>query len=312
MVLACLAAFGCAWCYGAGSVLQSVGARRLATADGLNPALLVRLARQLPYLIGLALDLVGWLLSLLALRWLPLFAVQAILAGSVGVTALLATVFLNSRPSGRQFAVLGGLAVGLILLAATAEPGSSRDVAPAVSWGIALGVPVVAVAAGGVVRSARDDRAGALLGVLSGVAFGGAAVCARVVEGDLSWQRVLTGPAGWALLGYGALGLTTFAAALQRGSVTIVMAGQCAAETVLPAAVGVVLLGDAARPGAALPAVAGFVIAVAAAIALVAGGTAEAAAPVVGEADVPSANPAGMPATGAPAGGPSPRSIEIS
>jgi hypothetical protein len=98
-----------------------------------------------------------------------------------------------------------------------------------------------------------------------------------MVEADPSWQRVLTDPAAWALLGYGALGLTVFAAALQRGSVTIAMAGQCAGETLLPAAIGVVMLGDAARSGAAPLAAVGFVIAVVAALSLVAGGDGEAA-----------------------------------
>jgi hypothetical protein len=144
MLVACMAAFGCALCYGAGSVLQSVGARRVATIDGLNPTLVVRFAGQVPYVAGLLLDLVGWLLSLVAVRLLPLFAVQAILAGSVGVTALLAAIFLGSRPSGTQIVGLAALGVGVTLLAATAEPGPPHRVSTAVSWAAVVGVPVLA------------------------------------------------------------------------------------------------------------------------------------------------------------------------
>jgi len=79
VLVAYLAAFACAGCYGVGSVLQSIAARRTATAAGLDPRLLARIATQAPYLVGTALDLVGWLFSLVAVRTLPLFAVQAIL-----------------------------------------------------------------------------------------------------------------------------------------------------------------------------------------------------------------------------------------
>jgi drug/metabolite transporter (DMT)-like permease len=286
VLFACLAALGCALCYGTGAILQSVGAGRLATIDGVSPTLIVGLARQLPYLIGVTLDLVGWLLSLVAVRRLPLFAVQAILAGSVGVTVLLAAVFLGSRPSRRQIPSLAALGAGVILLAVAARPGAAHPVSTALSWGIAGGVLVLAVVSGAAVRSRPGARSGALLGLLSGLAFGGTAVCARIVEADPSAQRMLADPAAWALLGYGALGLTTFAAALQRGSVTVAMAGQCAGETLLPAFLGVLLLGDSARPGAAPAAAIGFTVVVAAAMVLVIEGVGETPTASTGAASV--------------------------
>ncbi len=50
--LALAAAFGCAACYGVGSVLEQIGARREEAATTLDPRLLIRLAGQLPYLVG--------------------------------------------------------------------------------------------------------------------------------------------------------------------------------------------------------------------------------------------------------------------
>ena len=78
MALAYLAAFGCALCYGVGSILQDIAAKRVEADSKLDARLLVRVTTQLPYVGGLGLDLVGWVLSLLALLRLPLFAVQAI------------------------------------------------------------------------------------------------------------------------------------------------------------------------------------------------------------------------------------------
>src|SRR3954469_23577154 len=83
---ALVAALGCAVCYGTGSVLEQVGARRERTATSIDPRLLLRLAGQAPYVAGLALDGVGWALSLLALRTLPLFLVQSAVAASIAVT----------------------------------------------------------------------------------------------------------------------------------------------------------------------------------------------------------------------------------
>ncbi|MCK9923980.1 hypothetical protein MXD61_19275 [Frankia sp. AgPm24] len=310
MLLAVLAAFACALCYGAGSVLQSVGAARTTTAtaptststststptststasasaggatgqagsgDGarevaaaFRPSALAHLAVQLPYLAGLGLDLLGWLLSLLAVRGLPLFAVQAILAGSVGVTAVLAVATLGARLSRREVVALATLGAGMVLLALTARPGRADPASTAVSWGLVAGVPVL-VGLVGLVLRAWPRRAGALLGLLSGLAFGGAALCARLIEAR-PWSDVPTDPATWALLAYGGLGLALFAVALQRGAVTTAMAGQCAGETLLPALAGTLLLGDGARAGLAPLAVLGFLVAVLAAFALIIAG----------------------------------------
>jgi len=59
-----------------------------------------------------------------------------------------------------------------------------------------------------------------------------------------------------------------YAAALQRGRVTMVAAITFGVETVVPALIGLALLGDRARPGFAPVAAAGFVVTVAAALAL--------------------------------------------
>ena len=97
VLLAVLGAVLAALCYGAGAILQATAARSQQVTGGLDVALLVRLVRQLPYVAGLGLDAVGFVASLVALRSLPLFLVQAVIASSVGVTAVLAWRFLAVR-----------------------------------------------------------------------------------------------------------------------------------------------------------------------------------------------------------------------
>jgi drug/metabolite transporter (DMT)-like permease len=268
MALAYLAAFGCALCYGVGSILQDIAAKRIEADTKLDARLLVRVTTQLPYIGGLALDLAGFILSLLALLRLPLFAVQAIAASSIGVVVVLSSARNRHWPGARQLVVLGVLAVGLVALAATASPDKPT---PAPSWfALAAWIGVVVLAAGGglVARGVTGERAGAILGGFSGLAFGGAALCARAVEAHTTLAALLRDPLSYALLVFGALGIALYAAALQRGSVTIATACQYALETLIPALIGLVVLGDRARSGWAGVAVVGFALTLGAAILL--------------------------------------------
>src|SRR4051812_33455273 len=97
MVVALVCALVANVSYGLGTILQATGARRATTSAHLDVLLFARLARQLPYVAGLALDAIGFLASIVALRTLPLFVVQAAIAGSIGVTALTAVFVFGFR-----------------------------------------------------------------------------------------------------------------------------------------------------------------------------------------------------------------------
>lgn len=88
MTLGLFAAVAGMMAYGIATVLQAAGAKR---AHG------VAVLGQPLYLLGTGLDAAAWLASVVALQQLPLFAVQAVLAGSLGVTVVLARVFLGAR-----------------------------------------------------------------------------------------------------------------------------------------------------------------------------------------------------------------------
>ena len=267
MLLGLLGALGAALCYGTGSILQAIGARRTAGSSGVDPRLLLRLTRSLPYLVGLGLDAVGFVLSLAALRSLPLFLVSSAIASSVGVTALLAARLLDVRPSRREWLALAGVGVGLVLLAASAAEGGGRPLGSAGRVALVAGAVVVALLALPAGRGS-GARTGVRLGALAGLAFGGVGIAARVLVFPHPLARVLLDPVLYSLAAYGVLGTLLYATALQRGSVTTSTAALFAAETVAPALVGVLALGDAARPGFAAVAVAGFVVTVVGAVAL--------------------------------------------
>lgn len=267
MAFAYAAAILCAVTYGLASVLQSIGARRVEASGSIDARSLARIARQLPYLAGVGLDGVAWLLSLLALARLPLFVVQAMVAGAIGFTVLFAALFQRVVPTSRQIVFILVLASGLAGLALSGAPEEARRTPAAYSWGMWAGVIAIAAVGALVARTMKGDRAAAALGCLGGLAYGGTALCARALVADVSVSD-LRDPLLWGMLAYGALGLIFFTAALQRGSVTVATAWLFTAETVIPSIIGLTILGDSARSGYAAIAAVSFVITIVAAVGL--------------------------------------------
>ncbi|MET0692342.1 MAG: hypothetical protein ABWY56_00335, partial [Propionibacteriaceae bacterium] len=105
-------------------------------------------------------------------------------------------------------------------------------------------------------------------GAVAGLGFGVVAVAARILPSPMTIGGLLTDPATYGLIVGGGVALLTYSTALQRGSVTLATAPLVVLETVAPAAVGLLLLGDAPRAGWGWVAAVGFVLAVAGALSL--------------------------------------------
>jgi drug/metabolite transporter (DMT)-like permease len=266
MILGMACALFAALGYGSASVLQSVAARRADSSTGLDPRLIMRLARSAPYVSGLGLDLAAFVASLVALRTMPLFLVQAAVASSVGVTAVIAAV-MGARLRGREIASLVVLGVGLLMLASAAQPEPGSPLALGARWGLLISVVVLGAASAVVARGEGSSSAQALA-VLAGLAFTVVAVTARSLTAPTQVWHLLADPGLWAIVGAGLLGMLLFTTALQRGSVTSVTALTFSVETIVPAAIGLVFLGDATRPGFAPLAAVGFVLTIMGAMAL--------------------------------------------
>jgi hypothetical protein len=262
--LVCALIAACA--YGVASVMQAVAARAAGDSTaGVDPRLLVRVLGQWRYVLGLALDFLGFLAQLAALRVLPLFVVQAALAASLAVTAV-ATRTLGVLLGRREWIAVTAVCAGLALLGASAEAEGST---PA-SAGFHLALPIFAAVLGlaGMAAGRTTDRVRTpALGLVAGLCFGVVAIAGRVVD-TAGVPAVLTDPAAYAVPLAGVLAMLFFATALQRGGVTAATAMMVIGETVAPSAIGVLVLGDETRPGFAVLAAAGFVLAVGAALAL--------------------------------------------
>ncbi|MFE5541005.1 hypothetical protein [Streptomyces sp. NPDC056492] len=260
-------ALGAAVCFGMASVLQAMAARAAepGTGSGVDAALLLRAARQWRYVAGLGLDAAGFVLQIVALRHIPIYTVGAALAASLAVTAVVSARLLHVRLSGAEWGAVGVVCAGLAMLAlASGEEGSGTG-SSALKWGLLVVAGLVLLV--GALAGGLPDRSRALvLGLASGTGFGVVEVAVRLID-DVS-LAMFANPALYALLLGGGAAFLLLTSALQRGSVTVATAGMVIGETIGPAVVGVVWLGDRTREGLTWLAVLGFAVAVAGALAL--------------------------------------------
>lgn len=297
IVAAVVSAFG----YGVASALQAVAAREEPDSGGMDARLLGRLVRRLPFLASLGLDLIGFVAQFIALRYLAIYVVQAVQAGSLAVTAVAAIPLLGTRVRVREWWGVAAVCVGLIMLASAAGAESVEPASLAVRvW---LLVTAIAIAGFGYLIGHLSGRHGAVaLGIVAGLGFGVVALAARAMT-DLSIGALASNPATYALLIAGLAAFLFYTTGLQRGAVTTVTAAVIIAETVLPGAVGVIVLGDRTRPGLAPLAIIGFIISVGGALALARFG--EIGPPPVGAAITDDPGTAPQESASPAAGGPS-------
>ena len=271
MLIGLLLALGCSVCYGTATVLQAQATRSVNSGDsdsGVDAALLLRALRQWRYLLGIGLDTLGFLLQIAALRMVPIYVVAAAIAASLAVTAIVAAWLLSARLSTTEWTAVAVVCGSLAMLGLAAGPEGSGHGPPGLGW--ALLVVVAVVFGAGAVAGRLGDRSRALvLGLGAGVGFGVVEIAVRLIDSiDLTKAAFYANPAVYAVIAGGLAGFLLLTSALSRGSVTTAVAGMVVGETVGPALVGVVWLGDQTRAGLGWLVVAGFVVAVFATLAL--------------------------------------------
>jgi drug/metabolite transporter (DMT)-like permease len=271
-----VAALVAALCYGIAAVMQAMAVQaasrrtansarksRLGTVD---PSLVLRMLHQWPFIASLGLDLIGFVAQLVALRQLPLFAAQAIIASNLAVTAVFAAWLLHLELAWREWLAVGGVVLGVAMLGSSAGAHPVTGVSP--QFKLALIVAVAGIAAAGIAASRLPRPARTpVLGAIAGLGYGVLAVAARVLPG-FSPHQLIRDPAAYALAAAGIVSFMLYATALEGGSVTVATAAVVLAETTPPAVVGVMFLGDQTRPGLGGVAVLGFSLAIVCAVAL--------------------------------------------
>lgn len=250
--------------YGAGSALQARAAGRASGAAVLHhPA----------YLLGLGCDGLAWLASLVAMRGLPLFLVQAVLTLSLAVTIMLAPLVAGTRLRRRELVCVGVVVAALVVVCAGSGSSSSL---PAPAWFVPVVLAALALLA--LLGTGSYPRGHWLpLTLLAGVSFSAVALCARVLPTADTLRQLAQQPLAWSLFAFAALGAVLYARSLERGPVGPVTVVLWLVELLVAGVGGAALLGDHTRSGWLLPTIAALVVAAAASAVLTqassAGGT---------------------------------------
>jgi hypothetical protein len=224
------------------------------------------LVTQPRYLGGLVVDGLGWASTVVALRYLPVFVVQAVLGGAIALTAVGAHLVYGSTLRRVDRLACAACVVGLAMVAASA--GTERPAGPSFTATVVLVVVAIVLGVGLAAAWAADVPWS--LALLAGLGFGASSVAVRAVHlgaGD-DPLTLLEAPPIYLVIVFGALGLAAYSRALAQGSLARVTAILLVTEVTVPGVAGIVLLGDSVRPGWWGVLVAGLVVAVAGVVVL--------------------------------------------
>jgi len=274
MLASLLAALISAFCYGIAAVMQAIAVRGASrrtqrageAGQGVDPGLLVRLLGQGQFLASVGIDIVGFVAQLVALRRLPLFAVQAIIAANLAVTAVFAAWLMKAKLALREWLAVAGVVVGVGLLGSSAGAEGAQSVGTEFQLGLIIAVVAVGVTGFAAAKLPNPART-PVLGAIAGLGYAVLAVSARILPG-FAPSQLIRSPAAYTLAAAGIVSFMIYATALEGGSVTVATAAVILAETMPPAVVGVMFLGDTTKHGLAAVAGLGFALAVICAVAL--------------------------------------------
>lgn len=243
--------------FGVGAVVQAHAVRRTEVSP-LNPLrFLLRSVRDPLTMLVVVAYLIGFVLHAVAIWLLPLYLAQATIAMSLPITALASTA-VAERLTWANWTAIGVVTLGLVLLAiGSGEVGSVVTTAP-FALAVWSGVAALALASW---WSAR--LSGGALGALAGLGYAGSAVAVRGVGSSLEAGVAV---AALAIPAYSLVAFWLYSIGMHRAAVSSTTAPLIVSQTFVPAAVGVVFLGDGVRDGWA-PAVAiGLVLSTAGAV----------------------------------------------
>ena len=272
MLVSLIAAIAAAVLYGTASVMQAIAVRAVSrkpaddASGGVDPRLIVRMLGQWRFVVSIGMDATGFVAQLIALHRLPLFLVQAFVASNLAVTAVVASLVIGVKLSWREWAAVFGVVAGVGLIGASAGAEGAAEVGAVFKLALIVAVGGLAIVGLAAAKFNEPYRTTAL-GLVAGFGFGVLSIAARVLAG-FSPLELARDPAAYAVAAAGIISFMFYATALEGGSVTVATAAVVLAETIPPAVIGVIFLGDQTRRGLAAVAWGGFFLAVASAVML--------------------------------------------
>jgi len=260
MEKAVLLALAASLCTATASVCQRAGARNTGPATGgFDARLIVRLARQPTWLLGIAAMIGGFVFQLTALHFGELGLVQPILAAELLFVFGYLAVAGSRQPNLRDWLAVAGMSTGIGVFLRLAAPSGGRLHAPGSSWllaglvtgGVVLAALAVAYGLRGR-RGASRSRRAAVLGSATGISWGFMAAVIKELSSHLSdgIEALVTSWSLYLLLAAGAATMLLAAHALASGPLAASQPGFTILDPLTASLLGVFLFGEHIRTGA--------------------------------------------------------------
>jgi drug/metabolite transporter (DMT)-like permease len=259
MGTAILLAVAASMCTATASVCQRIGARSTETA-GFDAWLLLRLARQPVWLLGVVSMIGGFVLQLIALRYGALALVQPILALELlfvfGYLAVAGAGRVKVRR--RDWLAAAAMSVGIGVFLRLASPSGGRLHAPGSSWllaGLVTSAVVLAAIAVTLGLGNRPDaspsRRAAVLGAATGIAWGFVAAVIKELSSHLDdgLSAIFSSWSVYVLLTAGAATMLLASHALAAGPLAASQPGFTILDPLSAGLLGVFLFSEHVRTG---------------------------------------------------------------
>ena len=260
MEKAVLLALAASLCTATALVCQRAGARNTGPAAGFDARLIIRLARQPVWLLGIAAMIGGFVFQLTALRFGELALVQPILAAELLFVFGYLAVAGSRRPKLRDWLAAAAMSAGIGVFLRLAAPSGGRLHAPGSSWLLAglvtAGVVLAALAVAFGLRArpgvSRSRRA-AVLGSATGISWGFMAAVIKELSSHLGdgIGAIVSAWSLYLLLAAGAATMLLASHALAAGPLAASQPGFTIVDPLAASLLGVFLFGEHIQTGPA-------------------------------------------------------------
>ena len=247
-------------CTATASVCQRAGARNTGPAAGFDARLIIRLARQPAWLLGIAAMIGGFVFQLTALRFGELALVQPILAAELLFVFGFLAVAGPRRPKPRDWLAAAAMSAGIGVFLRLAAPSGGRLHAAGPSWllaglvtaAVVLAALAVAFGLRGRPGASRSRRAG-VLGAATGISWGFMAAVIKELSSHLGdgIDAIVSTWSLYLLLAAGAATMVLAAHALAAGPLAASQPGFTILDPLTASLLGVFLFGEHIQTGAA-------------------------------------------------------------
>jgi len=248
--IAYMAAVGCSLCNGISTVQQKIGADHEGKVRSFDFTFLLRLLKDRAYFLGIFLEISGYGLSLVALRILPLFLVQSLIAASIVVTAFGERVFLKKKLGKQTYWSLCIVILGLSLLGFSAVSSHATDNNQFARL-LVEALPIPLIIAGFIFIYKHKNRlvSAICLAGLGGLLFGNTSTIGRIITYPHALWKIVESPLFWSLIISALFGQYLFTVSLQRTVAAKSNSIMISMQTLAPALFGLLFFGDKIRAG---------------------------------------------------------------